>query len=148
MSKKHKKKKHKNDVFDVNFENIDKFTSKLDKQYREVIGDIEDIQYKIYQADKKKQKKQKKKQKKGNVSFYEPKSKKVRVWAANEITGEKIFKTIKTIIEDLKPIAVIISKLVMTLIVSILSLDVIKEKISTKTLNRMDTLYNLCAAVH
>lgn len=145
MGKKHKKEK--TDDLIIKHENYDKFSTKLDKQYQEIIGDIEDIQYRIYEADKKKLKKQKKKMKTGKVSFYEPKSKKVRCWAANELTGDRIFKVVKNILEDLKPIAVIISKLVMTLIVAILSLDVVKEKISNKALQRMDTLYNLCASV-
>ena len=147
MGKKNKKNKKKGYCVEYDKEKLDKFTSTLDKQYQEIVGDIEDIQYRIYLADKKKQKKQKKKMKKGQISFYEPKSKKVRVWAANEITGDKIFKFIKNIIEDIKPIAIIISKLIMALITSILSLDIIKEKISSTALKRMDTLYNLCAAV-
>jgi len=148
MSKKKKKNKKSEFNYDLGqFKFDSKFSSKLDKQYQEIIGDIEDIQYKIYLADKKKQKKQKKKMKKGKINFYEPKDKKVRLWAIDEITGDKIFKTIKNIFEDLKPIVVIISKLLMALIVSILSLDVIKEKISNKALERIDTLYKLCASV-
>lgn len=150
MSKKAKKlhdKMMKDFNLDIDYEKIDSFHTKLDKQYQEIVGDIEDIQYKIYEADKKKQKKQKKKMKKGKVSFYEPKSKKIRIWAVGEITGDKFFNTIKQLLQDLKPIFVIISKMVMALIVSILSLDIVKEKISKTSMERLDTLYKLCAAV-
>ena len=62
------------------------FDITLNKQYKEIVDDIEIMQYKIYQADKKKQKKQKKKmKKKGKVKFYEPKSKKARIKAANKL---------------------------------------------------------------
>lgn len=125
------------------------FTKKLNKQYQEIIGDIEDIQYKIYLADKKKQKKQKKKMKKGHISFYEPKSKKARVKAANKLTSGEFFHTLKeifsgTFLEDLKPIIKTLAKLIMVLITSILSLDLVKTKISTKALNRIDTIMGLC----
>ena len=149
MSKKNKKSKKEKafESFNLDVGNIDSFHSKLDKQYQEIVGDIEDIQYKIYLADKKKQKKQKKKMKKGNISFYEPKSKKARLWAVEELTGEKMFNTIKTLLMDLKPIVVIIAKMVMALIVSIMSLDIIKEKISTSTLSKIDSIYNMCKAI-
>ena len=125
------------------------FTKKLNKQYQEIIGDIEDIQYKIYLADKKKQKKQKKKMKKGHISFYEPKSKKARVKAANQLASGELFHTLKeifsgTFLEDLKPIIKTLAKLIMVLITSILSLDLVKTKISTKALNRIDTIMSLC----
>jgi len=148
MSKKHKK--HNNDfksTYDYNTQKMDKFHTELEKQYQEIIGDIEDIQYKIYEADKKKVKKQKKKMKKGKITFYEPKSKKARVWAVDRLTGDSFFNTIKNILIDLKPIVVIISKMIMALIVSILSLDVIKQKISNTSLRRIDTLYKLCSQV-
>lgn len=142
-----KKNKHK-DLSSMDQVTMEKFNTNLDKQYHEIVGDIEDIQYKIYLADKKKLRKQKKKmKKKGTIGFYEPKSKKVRIWASSELTSDKLFDTIKRILIDLRPIVVIISKLVMTLIVSILSLDIIKERIPQKALQRMDTLYKLCASV-
>lgn len=148
MSKKHKKmKKTMKNEFQFESRNLDRFHSELDKQYQEIVGDIEDIQYKIYLADKKKQKKQKKKMKKGQISFYEPKSKKARVWAVGELTGEKMFTTIRQLLQDVKPIVIIISKMIMALIVSILSLDIIKQKISTKALEKINTIYKMCAAV-
>lgn len=149
MSKKNKKTKKEKafQEFNLDVGSMDTFHSRLDKQYQEIVGDIEDIQYKIYLADKKKQKKQKKKMKKGKISFYEPKSKKARIWAVEELTGEKMFNTIKTLLLDLKPIVVIIAKMIMALLVSILSLDVVKSNISSSALTKIDTIYNMCKAV-
>ena len=95
------------------------------------------------------EKKQKKKMKKGHISFYEPKSKKARVKAANQLASGELFHTLKeifsgTFLEDLKPIIKTLAKLIMVLITSILSLDLVKTKISTKALNRIDTIMGLC----
>jgi phage-related tail protein len=127
---------------------MDVFDSKIDSQYQEIVGDIEDIQYQIYEADKKKMKKQKKKMKKGKICFYEPKSKKVRLWAVDKISSGDLFGKIKKVLSDLHPIVKIIARLVATLIVSILSLDSVKRAISTSALNKMDSLYKLCLAVN
>jgi len=120
----------------------------IDKQYKEIITDIEDIKYEIAKADRKKEKKMRKKRKNGKISFYsDPKSKKARVRAANKITKDEIFHTIKEIFEDLKPIIVVIARLLASLINAILSLSIVKERISAKTLSRLNYFRNACMNV-
>lgn len=146
MAKKKKHHKKKNEFTkDKTF--IDNLEKRLESQYQEIVEDIEDIQHQIYKADKKKREKQKKKMKKGKISFYEPKDKKIRVWASERISSDNFFSRIKNILEELKPVAIIISKLVATLIASILSLDIVKANITQQNLSRMGTLYKLCMAV-
>ena len=129
---------------------INVFDSKLDKQYAEIISDIEDMQYEIYKADKKKKKKKKKKMQKGLLPFYEEsltKSKKARIKAAHQLTSDDFFKLVKNLLNDLKPIVVIIARLVAMLITAILSMDVVKANIGKQTLKKMDSLYKICLQV-
>lgn len=126
---------------------LESWDSKLDDQYKEIITDIEDIQYEIYKADRKKKKKQKKKMKKGKIAFYDPRSKKARKRAATRLTSEKILSGIQKIFTELKPLFILLAKLIKMIICAILSLDVVKRSISTQTLNKINDLYNLCTSV-
>lgn len=121
---------------------------KLKSQYGEIIRDIEEIQYQIEKADRKKQKKAKKKmKKKGKIMFYDTKSKKARIKAANKITGDKIVSTIINILQEIRPIAVLLARLVAGIICAILSLDIVKRSISPSVLDKMKKLFNACMGV-
>lgn len=150
--KKKKKKKHKKEnkklrEYKKNFPSaMDQFDMTIDKQYKEIITDIEDMQYELWKADKKKAKKDRKKIKKGKIAFYSGKSKKARTKAANRLVGSKWFDTIKSVIEEIKPIAVIIMRLLAALITAILSIDQVKKYIKPDTLEKIDGVYRLCVA--
>lgn len=119
----------------------------LSSQYKEIIGDIEEIQYQIQKADKKKAKKAKKKMKKGKIGFYETRSSRARINAAKRITSDQIIGTVISIFQDLKPLAILLARLVAAIICAILSLDIVKSKISPSILEKMKMLYNACMGV-
>lgn len=129
---------------------VNVFDTKLDQQYAEIISDIEDLQYEIYKADKKKKKKKKKQLKAGLLPFYEgscTKSKKARIKAAKKLTSEDFFVLIRNLLTDLKPVVIILARLIAMLITAILSLDIVKERIGKESLKKMDSLYKLCLQV-
>lgn len=122
--------------------------STIDEQYKEIVTEVEDIQYEIYLADKKKYQKQRRKmKKKGRGSFYAPHSAKARKAACKRITADKIFNGIKKIFEELKPLWLLLARVVRLIICAILSMDIVKRKISKQTLDKLQSLYNFCLAV-
>ena len=150
-SKKGKKKKKKGKK-DKDIEKVpsilDILDEKIDSQYKEIVTDVEDIQYMIYQADKKKRKKQKKKMKKGKVCFYEPYSVKAREKAVFRITSSEIIEGIRSIIENFKPLAILLCRLVKLIICTILSIPVVKEKIGVEGLKKIQAVYTMCGAIN
>lgn len=126
---------------------LDGIDMSLNKQFEEIVRDIEETQFQIEKADKKKAKKAKKKMKKGKVCFYDPKSKKARIKAVNHITSEEVFGSIMSFLRDTKPIILILARLVGALILAILSLDVVKKHISAEALNRMREMYLACVGM-
>lgn len=119
----------------------------MNQQYQDIIADIEDIQYEIYLEDKKANKKMRKKIKKGKGGFYNSASVSVREKAVKKLKKKGILDFILDIIEDIKPIVIIIARLIGALICSILSLDVVKEHIGAKTLRKMQKIYKTCVSI-
>lgn len=119
----------------------------LNKQFEEIVRDIEEVQYQIEKADRKKAKKAKKKMKKGKVTFYDPYSKKARIKAAEHITSEEVFGSIMSFLRDTKPIIILLARLVAAIILAILSLDVVKKHISKQTLDRMREMFGACVGI-
>lgn len=126
---------------------LDGIDTSLNKQFEEIVRDIEEVQFQIEKADKKKAKKAKKKMKKGKVMFYDPMSKKARVEAANHITSEEVFGSIMNFLRDTKPIIVLLARLVAAIILAILSLDVVKRHISRQALDRMREMFLACVGI-
>jgi len=151
--KKKKKKKHKKEAkklkeYRKDFPSaIDQFDMAIEKQYKEIITDIENMQYELWKADKKKAKKDKKKIKKGKIAFYSGKSKKARTKAANKLVRCGWFDVVRNIIEEIKPIAVIIMRLLAALITAILSVDQVKKYIKPDILDKINGVYRLCVSV-
>lgn len=119
----------------------------LSEQYKEIIGDIEEIQYQIQKADRRKAKKAKRKMKKGKIGFYETRSSKARIHAARRITSDQIIGTVISIFQDLKPLAILLARLVAAIICAILSLDIVKRNISSSVLQKMKMLYDACMGI-
>ena len=119
----------------------------ISSQYHDIIADIEDMQYEIYLEDKKANKKMRKKMKKGKGGFYNSASVSVREKAVKKLKKRGILDFVLDIIEDIKPIVIIIARLIGALICSILSLDIVKEHIGGKTLNKMQKIYKTCMSI-
>ena len=126
---------------------MDGIDTSLGKQFEEVVRDIEEIQFQIEKADRKKAKKAKKKMKKGRITFYDPKSKKARIKAANRITSEEVFGSIMNFLRDAKPIVILLARLVAAIIIAILSLDVVKRHISKDALAKMREMFCACVGI-
>ena len=119
----------------------------MNRQYQNIIADIEDIQYEIYLEDMKANKKMRKKMKKGKGGFYNSASISVREKAVKKLKNKGILDFILDIIEDIKPIVIVIARLIGALICSILSLDIVKEHIGGKTLKKMQKIYKTCMSI-
>ena len=144
MSKEKKKKKKSTEKKGGLMYTVD---DNLNRQYQDIIADIEDIQYEIYLEDQKANKKMRKKIKKGKGGFYNNASLEVRKKAVKKIKKQGILEFFLDIIEDLKPIVVIIARLIGALICSILSLDIVKAHIGNKTLDKMNKVYRTCMSI-
>ena len=85
--------------------------------------------------------------KKGNTFYDASKPINVRKEVIKNMENRNFFERVTGIIQELKPICIIIARLVMSLIVSILSIDAVKYRISPKTLNAMRNVYDLAKSV-
>ena len=140
MSKKKKKKQHKNDFFIE----IDR---SLDRKYIDLIEEIQFMQADLKREERKVKRKAKKKLKKGG--FYTPTDydRKIRRQLVYQMEGTNFFDRATNILNELKPICAVIAKLVMTLIIAILSIDSIKYTIKPETLSSMNRVYTLAKSV-
>ena len=142
MSKKKKKKKQKSISI------LNEVDKTMGKTYDNIIQEIEDMQLQLYIADQKARKKAKKKMRKDPNYF---KNSEERMKARREVIetmeGKNFFDRIEKVLKDIAPIVVLISRLVASLILSILSLDVVKMNIKPETLGKMKNVYQLAVSV-
>ena len=138
MSKKHKKPKG-NIILEID--------KSLDKKYADMLEEIQYMQADIDRAERKAKKKAFKNMRKGNTFYDASKAINVRKEVIKNMENKNFFERVTDIIQELKPICIIIARLVMSLIVSILSIDAVKYRISPKTLNAMRNVYDLAKSV-
>ena len=138
MSKKHKKPKG-NIILEID--------KSLDKKYADMLEEIQYMQADIDRAERKAKKKAFKNMRKGNTFYDASKPINVRKEVIKNMENRNFFERVTGIIQELKPICIIIARLVMSLIVSILSIDAVKYRISPKTLNAMRNVYDLAKSV-
>lgn len=119
----------------------------LDKKYADMLEEIQYMQADIDRAERKAKKKAFKNMKKGNTFYDASKPINVRKEVIKNMENRNFFERVTCIIQELKPICIIIARLVMSLIVSILSIDAVKYRISPKTLNAMRNVYDLAKSV-
>ena len=119
----------------------------LDKKYADMLEEIQYMQADIDRAERKAKKKAFKNMKKGNTFYDASKPINVRKEVIRNMENRNFFERVTGIIQELKPICIIIARLVMSLIVSILSIDAVKYRISPKTLNAMRNVYDLAKSV-
>lgn len=140
MSKKKKKKKHEQEFF----VEIDR---SLDRKYIDLIEEIQFMQADLKREERKVKKKAKKKLKKGGFYIPTDYDRRIRQQLVYQMEGTNFFERANNILNELKPVCVIIAKLVMTLIVGILSIDSIKYTIKPETLSSMNRVYALAKNV-
>ena len=119
----------------------------LDKKYADMLEEIQYMQADIDRAERKAKKKAFKNMKKGNTFYDASKPINVRKEVIKNMENKNFFERVSCIIQELKPICIIIARLVMSLIVSILSIDAVKYRISPKTLSAMRNVYDLAKSV-
>lgn len=119
----------------------------LDKKYENVLKEIEVMKAEIEKADRKGKKLAKKKLKKNNDFYQLSYEIKKRKEVVENMERKNLFDKIEAAIKGIRPICVLIARLVAALIVAILSLDAIKKYISPKTVKKLSSLYNLAMQV-
>lgn len=142
MSKKKKKKKEKSISI------LNEVDKTMGKTYDNIIQEIEDMQMQLYIADQKARKKAKKKMRKDPNYFSNSEERmKARKEVIESMEGKNFLERIEKTLKEVAPIIVVISRLVASLILSILSLDIVKINIKPETLNRLKNVYQLAIAV-
>lgn len=135
-----KKKKEKENL-------LYEFDQSLDQKYVGLLEEIQFMQADLKREERKAKKKAKKKMQKGNT-FYDARGEiQVRQQIIREMEGGNFFDRVIVAINDLRPICLIIARLVMSLIISILSIDAVKYRIKPDTLNKMHSVYNVAHQV-
>ena len=128
-------------------ETLYEFDRELDQKYVGLLEEIQFMQADIRRAERKARRKAKKKLKKGS-GFYDPRAEiNIRKQVIYEMEGTDFFTRVTEAINALRPICIIIAKLVMTLIVSILSIDAVKYRIKEETLGKLHSVYSLAKRV-
>ena len=143
MSKKKKKKKNTSVLHEVD--------NTLSKTYNDLMDDIHRMQAQLAIADTKAKKKLHKYNKKhpGNANLYNNDS--FRAHVRNEIIKDmnktNFLDRAYRALQDLAPIVIIMARLIASLILSILSMDIVKVHIKPATLEKMTRVYNTAMAV-
>lgn len=148
MSKKKKKKgnKQKGGINSISILNeVDK---SLDTSYQNLLEEIQDYQMEIYIADQRARKKARKKLQKDPYYFNNNKERfKERRKVIQKMESGNFFDRIENFIKELTPIVIVISRLVASLILSILSLDMVKTRINPRTLGKLKDVYELATSI-
>lgn len=139
MSNKKKQKKDENLLYE--------FDKSLDQKYVGLLEEIQFMQADIKREERKAKKKAKKKMMKGNT-FYDPRAEiRVREQIIREMEGGNFFDRVIQAIQDIRPICMVIARLIMSLIISILSIDSVKYRIKPDTLTTMHSVYDMAHKV-
>ena len=141
LSKKKNKKKNKGKNTGILY-NID---LSLNSQYQGIKDEIEFLQMEIKESDKKAKKKSKKKMKKKGFYPYEEQIK-ARKKVIKQIETNDLLERTESCLDQLKPICIIIARLIASLILAILSINGIKECIRPDTLKKMTKVYEIAMA--
>lgn len=124
----------------------------MNKSYKHLVRDIKDIQEEIFYVDKKAKKKAKRKAK-GDYDkflFYYNNDKervKVRKRKLKAMEKEKSLDKMQVTINDIAPAVNLIARLVAALMLTILSVDAVKNTISKDTLKKIGNVYKVAMAV-
>ena len=139
MSKKKKKQKKEKLLYEVD--------NSLNAQYVGLKDEIEYLQMEWDRTRAKCKKKAKKKMKKNGGCYpyeYELKERKKLI---KKMEDSNLFSRTESCLEDLRPICLIIARLIAALIVAILSIDAIKLYLKPETMEKMTRVYELAMSV-
>ncbi len=141
MSKKKNKKKNNGSL-------LTHIDNTLDKTYNSIIEEVQDLQYQLNMADQKARKKAKKKIKE-NPNYFDTSIERLeaRKEVVKKIEGDNLLDRIQSLFKDMVPIVLVISRLIASLILAILSLDIVKTHINPNTLLKMQKIYQLTTSV-
>lgn len=145
MSKSKKKKKQPKGVSVL--KEMDKT---LNGTYEDLMEEIQDMQLQLALADQKARKKAKKKYKKDRSNRehqYISEQRKVREEVVQKMMGNSFLERVEKVFKDIAPIIVVIARLVASLILSILSLDIVKVHIKPEYLEKMNSVYTKAMAI-
>ena len=140
MSKKKKKKQKKEKL-------LYEVDNSLNAQYMGLKDEIEYLQMEWDRTRAKCKKKAKKKMKKNGGFYpyeYEMKERKKLI---KKMEDSNLFSRTESCLEDLRPICLIIARLIAALIVAILSIDAIKLYLKPETIEKMTRVYELAMSV-
>ena len=140
MSKKKKKKQKKEKL-------LYEVDNSLNAQYMGLKEEIEYLQMEWDRTRAKCKKKAKKKMKKNGGFYpyeYEMKERKKLI---KKMEDSNLFSRTESCLEDLRPICLIIARLIAALIVAILSIDAIKLYLKPETMEKMTRVYELAMSV-
>lgn len=113
----------------------------LDHSYDNLMEEIQDMQIRLNIADQKARKQAKKK--KNAKYFYDTNVNRstTRKTILQEMENSNFLERMEHMLKDIAPIIVIIARLVASLILAILSLDIVKVNIKPNTLSKMNQVY-------
>lgn len=145
MGKK-KKRKHTNE-----FSILQEVDNNLDLAYDELMKDIRHMQTQLMIADTKAKKRLKKKKKKDPYHKQLYNNDSFRAYTRQQILQEmettNFLDRVERMLRDIVPVVIIMARLVASLILSILSMDIVRLKIQPQTLSRLDTIYKMAMAI-
>lgn len=152
MSKKRKKKNNrKNQKIDKSLFMLKSIDKTMNKNYSDLIDEIQDYQRRLDKYDQKAIKKQKKKlvkQKMGVVPYYVSKDRlRIRQEMIEQMEKEELLDRIEKSFKSIVPIVTIIARLVAALILSIFSFEPICHVIKPETFTKMKTIYDIAMAI-
>lgn len=150
MSQKKKSKNKKKKTSQKGISILKEVDKTLNGTYDDLMEEIEDMQLQLYLADQKARKKIKKKYKgdKSNREHqYITEQRKVREEVVNKMMGNNFLERIQKVLNDIAPIIIVIARLVATLILSILSLDIVKVHIKPEYLKKMNFVYEKAMSI-
>lgn len=148
MSKKKKQKKNKN-VLPSEYLSFSKKEKKsADKDFKRALTDIEIMRMELYEADKKANKKERKKINKKQSEFYTSiESIKCRQKMAKRWEKEGWLDKMIRMLYTASPYIKLLAKGLCMLILSFLSLDIVREKIKVETLDKLTTLFDIAISI-
>lgn len=119
----------------------------LNHQYVNILKSVQFYQEELDMADKKALKKARKRARKGLPSNYKRLKLQNRLQLLSELHDGNFFDIIMDTLSQLAPIIVIIARLVASLILAILSLDIVRMYISKETLTMIDIVYRKAMSI-
>jgi vacuolar-type H+-ATPase subunit I/STV1 len=150
--KKKKKKKHKKQKKQKKNVSYVKSTSKrtwmgkvdknLNRQYDTIISTLEEYRDIIRECDRKCEKIARRRRRKGEPTYLKRMKFECRYEVLQSMYGNSILDIAVGLFNQLAPLVVIIARLVASVILAILSLDIVRLNLSDKTLDKLKWVYN------